>query len=149
MERIVTTYSRFVLIFPFPFSGTGECTHAHVVSFMCVLLLEAQQEQTSKLRIFLIKLSHSSSTYENTFTFQHFSDRPRAITFGLKEHENKIDEREEKLENKIDEMDKHNRDFQIQLMTEMGDLKAALAAIANGRSYHPGPSRPQLRGIDI
>ena len=50
-----------------------------------VLLLEAQQEQTSKLRIFLIKLSHSSSTYENTFAFQHFSDRRRAITFGLKE----------------------------------------------------------------
>ena len=50
-----------------------------------VLLLEAQQEQTSKLSIFLIKLSHSSSTYENTFAFQHFSDRRRAITFGLKE----------------------------------------------------------------
>ena len=49
------------------------------------LLLEAQQEQTSKLRIFLIKLSHFSSTYENTFAFQHFSDRRRAITFGLKE----------------------------------------------------------------
>ena len=55
------------------------------VSFTCVLLLEAQQEQTSKLRIFMIKLSHSSSTYENTFAFQHFSDRLRAITFGLKE----------------------------------------------------------------
>ena len=66
-------YSRFVLIFPFPFSGTGERTHARVVSFTCVLLLEAQQEQTSKLRIFLIKLSHSSST-----------DRQRAITFGSK-----------------------------------------------------------------
>ena len=50
-----------------------------------VLLLEAQQEQTSKLRIFLIKFSHSSSTYENSFAFQHFSDRRRAITFGLKE----------------------------------------------------------------
>ena len=61
------------------------CTHVRVVSFMCVLLLKAQQEQTSKLRIFLIKLSHSSSTYENTFAFQHFSDRRRAITFGLKE----------------------------------------------------------------
>ena len=52
----------------------------------CVLLLEAQQEQTSKLRIFLIKLSHSLSTYENTFAFQHFCDRQRAITFSLKEH---------------------------------------------------------------
>ena len=31
--------------------------------------------QTNKLRIFLIKLSHSSSTYENTFTFQHFTNR--------------------------------------------------------------------------
>ena len=51
-----------------------------------VLLLEAQQEQASKLCIFLIKLSHSSSTYENTFAFQHFSDRRRAITFSLKEH---------------------------------------------------------------
>ena len=51
-----------------------------------VLLLEAQQEQTSKLRIFLINLSHSSSTYENIFAFQHFSDRRRAITFSLKEH---------------------------------------------------------------
>ena len=50
-----------------------------------VLLLEAQQEQTSKLRIFLIKLSHSSSTYENTFAFQHFIDRRRTIIFGLKE----------------------------------------------------------------
>ena len=50
-----------------------------------VLLLEAQREQTSKLRIFLIKLCHSSSTYENTFAFQHFSDHRRAITFGLKE----------------------------------------------------------------
>ena len=81
------TYSRFVLISPFPFSGTGEYTHARMsrVLFLSrVLLLEAQQEQTSKLRIFLIKLSHSSSTYENTFAFQHFSDRRRAITFGLK-----------------------------------------------------------------
>ena len=50
-----------------------------------VLLLEAQQEQTSKLRIFLIKLSHSSSTYENTFAFQHFIDRRRTIIFGLQE----------------------------------------------------------------
>ena len=50
-----------------------------------VLLLEAQQEQTSKLRIFLIKLSHSSSTYENTFAFQHFIDRRKTIIFGLKE----------------------------------------------------------------
>ena len=50
-----------------------------------VLLLEAQQQQTSKLRIFLIKLSHSSSTYENTFAFQHFIDRRRTIIFGLKE----------------------------------------------------------------
>ena len=81
-------YSRFVLISPFPFSGTGKYTHArmsHVLFLSRVLLLEAQQEQTSKLRIFLIKLSHSSSTYENTFAFQHFSDRRRAITFGLKE----------------------------------------------------------------
>ena len=75
---------------PFPFSGTGEYTHARMscVLFLSrVLLPEAQQEQTSKLRIFLIKLSHSSSTYENTctFAFQHFSDRRRAITFGLKE----------------------------------------------------------------
>ena len=38
-----------------------------------------------KLRIFLIKLSHSSSTYENTFAFQHFIDRRRTIIFGLKE----------------------------------------------------------------
>ena len=38
-----------------------------------------------KLHIFLIKLSHSSSTYENTFAFQHFSDRRRATTFGIKE----------------------------------------------------------------
>ena len=50
-----------------------------------VLLLETQQEQTSKLRIFLIELSLSSSTYENIFAFQHFSDRWRVITFGLKE----------------------------------------------------------------
>ena len=50
-----------------------------------VLLLEAQQEQTSKLRIFLIKLSHSSSTDENTFAFQHFIDRRKTIIFGLKE----------------------------------------------------------------
>ena len=69
-------------ISPFPFSGTGEYTHMHVAR---VLLLEAQAEQTSKLRIFLIKLSHSSSTYENIFAFQHFSDRRRAIIFGLKE----------------------------------------------------------------
>ena len=47
-----------------------------------VWVLEAQQEQTSKLRIFLINLSHSSST---NFAFQHFSDRQRAIIFGLKE----------------------------------------------------------------
>ena len=73
---------------PVPFSRTGEYTHARMSRMLFlsrVLLLEAQQEQTSKLRIFLIKLSHSSSTYENTFAFQHFSDRRRAITFGLKE----------------------------------------------------------------
>ena len=29
------TYSRFVLIFPFPFSGTGEYMHTRVVSFTC------------------------------------------------------------------------------------------------------------------
>ena len=67
-----------------------EYTHARMsrVLFLSrVLLLEAQQEQTSKLhvRIFLIKLSHSSSTYENTFAFQHFCDHRKAITFGLKE----------------------------------------------------------------
>ena len=81
------TNSRLILISPLPFSGTGEYTHARMsrVLFLSrVLLLKAQQEQTSKLRIFLIKLSHSSS-YENTFAFQHFSDRRRAITFGLKE----------------------------------------------------------------
>ena len=33
----------------------------------------------------LILLSHSSSTYENTFAFQHFIDRRRTIIFGLKE----------------------------------------------------------------
>ena len=73
--------------FPFPFSGTGEYTHvrmSRVLFFSRVLLLEDQQEQTSKLRIFLIKLSHSSSTYENTFTFQQFSDCRRAITVDLK-----------------------------------------------------------------
>ena len=82
------TYFRLILISPFLLSDTGEYTHARMsrVLFLSrVLLLEAQQEQTSKLRIFLIKLSHSSSTYENTFAFQHFSDRRRAITFGLKE----------------------------------------------------------------
>ena len=85
------TYPRFILIFPFPFSGTGEYTYIRTHARMsCVLflsrvwLLEAQQEQTSKLRIFLINLNHSSSTYENIFAFQHFSDRRRAITFGLK-----------------------------------------------------------------
>ena len=82
------TNSRLILISPFPFSGMGEYTHARMsrVLFLSrVLLLEAQQEQTSKLRIFLIKLSHSSSTYENTFAFQHFIDRRRTIIFGLKE----------------------------------------------------------------
>ena len=85
MGRTVLYVFPFRFNFSIPVSGTGECTHACVVSFTCVLLLEGQQEQTSKLRIFLIKLSHSSSTYENTFAFQHFSDRRRAITFGLKE----------------------------------------------------------------
>ena len=83
-------YSSFFFISPFPFSGTGEYTHARMSRMLFlsrVLLLEAQQEQTSKLRIFLIKLSHSSSTYENTFAFQHFSDRLRAIIFGLKERD--------------------------------------------------------------
>ena len=82
------TNSRLIFISPFPFSGTGEYTHARMsrVLFLSrVLLHEAQQEQTSKLRIFLIKLSHSSSTYENTFAFQHFIDRRRTIIFGLKE----------------------------------------------------------------
>ena len=49
------------------------------------VLLKGKQvsyKQTSKL---LIKLSQSSSTYKNTFAFQHFSGRRRAITFGLKE----------------------------------------------------------------
>ena len=81
------TNSRLILISPFPFSGTGEYTHvrmSRVLFLSRVLLLEAQQEQTSKLRIFLIKLSHSSSTYENTFAFQHFIDRRRTIIFGLK-----------------------------------------------------------------
>ena len=89
---ILFWHSRLILISPFPFSGiiiaTGEYTHARMsrVLFLSrVLLLEAQQEQTSKLRIFLIKLSHSSSTYENTFAFQHFIDRRRTIIFGLKE----------------------------------------------------------------
>ena len=77
------TNSRLILISPFPFSGTGEYTQ-RVLFLSRVLLLEAQQEQTSKLRIFLIKLSHSSSTYENTFAFQHFIDRRRTIIFGLK-----------------------------------------------------------------
>ena len=74
-------YSHFVLIFPFPFSGTGECTHARVVSFTCF----ATQGPTraNKLRIFMIKLSHSSSTYENTFPFQHFSDRRRVSSVPL------------------------------------------------------------------
>ena len=88
-NRPFRTYSHLILISPFPFSGTGEYTHARMSRALFlsrVLLLEAQQEQTSKLRIFLIKLGHSSSTYENTFTFQHFSDRRRAITFCLKEH---------------------------------------------------------------
>ena len=74
--------------FPVPVFWYGEYTHARMsrVLFLSrVLLLEAQQEQTSKLRIFLIKLSHSSSTYENTFAFQHFIDRRRTIIFGLKE----------------------------------------------------------------
>ena len=43
--------------------------------------------RANKLRIFLIKLSHSSSTYENTFAFQHFSERRRVIIFGLKKSE--------------------------------------------------------------
>ena len=88
MERPVPYKFPFNFNLPVPFSGTGEYTHARMsrVLFLSrVLLLEAQQEQTSKLRIFLIKLSHSLSTYENTFAFQHFSDRRRAITFGLKE----------------------------------------------------------------
>ena len=83
-----TLATALILISPFPFSGTGEYLHAcmsRVLFLSRVFLLEAQQEQTSKLRIFLIKLSHSSSTYENTFAFKHFSDRRRAITFGLKE----------------------------------------------------------------
>ena len=86
--RPFRTNSRLILISSFPFSGTSEYTHARMsrVLFLSrVLLLEAQQEQASKLRIFLIKLSHSSSTYENTVAFQHFSDRRRTITFGLKE----------------------------------------------------------------
>ena len=53
---------------------------------ICVLRVRSKTfRMYYKLRIFLIKLSHSSSTYENTFAFQHFSDRRRAITFGLKE----------------------------------------------------------------
>ena len=74
---------------PLPFYGTGENTHvrmSRVLFLSRVWLLETQQEQTSKLRIFLINLSHSSSTYENNLAFQHFSDRRRAITFGLKEN---------------------------------------------------------------
>ena len=66
------TYSHFILISPFPFSCTGEYTHARMsrVLFLSrVWLLEAQQEQTSKLRILLIKLSYSSSTYENILAF--------------------------------------------------------------------------------
>ena len=64
-RTICSTGARLIFISPFPFSGTVEYTHARMsrVLFLSrVLLLEAQQEQTSKLRIFLIKLSHSSST---------------------------------------------------------------------------------------
>ena len=72
--------------FPVPIFWYGRVyAHTRVLFLSRVLLLEAQQEQTSKLRIFLIKLSHSSSTYENTFAFQHFIDRRRTIIFGLKE----------------------------------------------------------------
>ena len=73
--NIFRTYSRLILISPFPFSGTGEYTHARMSRALFlsrVLLLEAKQEQTSKLRIFLIKLGHSSSSYENTFAFSTF-----------------------------------------------------------------------------
>ena len=86
--RIRVKFRCLLLISPFPFSGMGEYTNvfmSRVLFLSRVLLLEAQQEQTSKLCIFLIKLIHSSSTYENTFAFQHFSDRRRAIIFGLKE----------------------------------------------------------------
>ena len=84
------TNSRLILTSPFPFSGTGEYTHARMSrvfgSFTCFATRgPARANKYCKLRIFLIKFSHSSSTYENTFAFQHFSDRRRAITFGLKE----------------------------------------------------------------
>ena len=62
--------------------GTFPCACAVRLCYSTQGQTSKLQEQTSKL---LIKLSQSSSTYENTFAFQHFSDRRRAITFGLKE----------------------------------------------------------------
>ena len=50
-QKKVPRSIRLILISPFPFSGTGEYTHAcmsRVLFLSRVLLLEAQQEQTSK-----------------------------------------------------------------------------------------------------
>ena len=89
-ERTVPYVLPFHFNFSIPIFWYGRvCARAYVagvVSFTCFATRgPARANKYCKLRIFLIKFSHSSSTYENTFAFQHFSDRQRAITSRLKE----------------------------------------------------------------